>query len=79
MPNILFVHNNFPAQFGFVASAMAGARHACRAIASQTGREVAGVPLLRWTAKRGSTPGIFAPATRAEADLIRARPRRRPR
>jgi glycosyltransferase involved in cell wall biosynthesis len=73
MPNFLFVHNNFPAQLGFVAAAMVGRGHACRAIASSTGREVAGVPLLRWVAKRGSTPGVFGPATRAEADLIRGR------
>jgi glycosyltransferase involved in cell wall biosynthesis len=73
MPNFLFVHNNFPAQLGFVAGAMAARGHACRAIASGTGREIAGVPLSRWTAKRGSTPGIFGPATRAEADLIRGR------
>ncbi|HEX8165979.1 MAG TPA: glycosyltransferase [Beijerinckiaceae bacterium] len=71
MADLLFVHTNFPAQFGFVAQAMAARGHACRAISSETGREVAGVPLTRWGTKRGSTPGIFAPATRAEADLIR--------
>jgi glycosyltransferase involved in cell wall biosynthesis len=73
MARFLFVHNNFPAQLGFVAAAMAARGHACRAIASATGREVPSVPLLRWTGKRGSTPGIFAPATRAEADFIRGR------
>jgi glycosyltransferase involved in cell wall biosynthesis len=71
MADILFVHNNFPAQFGFVAQAMAARGHRCRAIASSTGREITGVPLVRWTGGRGSTSGIFPPATRAEADLIR--------
>ena len=71
MARLLFVHNNFPAQLGFVAAAMSGRGHACRAIASGTGREVPGVPLLRWAVKRGSTPGIFPPATRAEADFVR--------
>jgi glycosyltransferase involved in cell wall biosynthesis len=73
MANLLFVHNNFPAQFGFLAQAMAARGHACRAIASPTGRELPGIPLLKWTSPRGSTPGIFGPATRAEADLIRGR------
>jgi glycosyltransferase involved in cell wall biosynthesis len=71
MANLLFVHNNFPAQLGFVAQAMAARGHACRAIASGTGRELPGIPLTRWSGIRGSTPGIFAPATRAEADFIR--------
>lgn len=73
MANLLFVHNNFPAQLGFAAQAMAARGHACRAIASETGRELPEVPLLRWKGRRSSTPGIFAPATRAEADLIRGR------
>jgi glycosyltransferase involved in cell wall biosynthesis len=73
MPKFLFVHNNFPAQFGFVAAAITARGHSCRAIASNTGREIAGVPLVRWTVKRSSTPGIFGPATRAEADFIRGR------
>ena len=71
MADVLFVHTNFPAQLGFIAQAMAGRGHRCRAIASSTGREIAGVPLSRWSVSRGSTPGIFGPAVRAEADLIR--------
>jgi glycosyltransferase involved in cell wall biosynthesis len=50
---------------------MAARGHRCRAVASATGRELAGIPLSRWSASRGSTPGIFGPATRAEADIIR--------
>src|SRR5262249_42122858 len=69
--NVLFVHNNFPAQFRFLAETLATQGHRCVAIASQTGRPVQGVALARWQARRGSTPGLFEPATRAEADIIR--------
>src|SRR5215217_6005493 len=71
MASLLFVHNNFPAQLGLIASAMAARGHDCRALSSVTGRELAGIPLVRWGGIRGSTPGIFAPAVRAEADFIR--------
>src|SRR4051812_42878504 len=71
MASLLFVHNNFPAQLGLIASAMAARGHDCRAVSSVTGRELAGIPLVRWGGIRGSTPGIFAPAVRAEADFIR--------
>jgi glycosyltransferase involved in cell wall biosynthesis len=36
-----------------------------------TARELPGIPLYRWSSARGSTPGLFTPATRAEADFIR--------
>jgi len=71
MLKVLFVHNNFPAQFGFIAQAMAARGHECRVIASHTGHEIRGIPLLRWKPAGGSTRGIFDPATRAEADFIR--------
>lgn len=73
MAGILFVHSNFPGQFGFIAAEMRRAGVPCAAIASETGRELAGIPLLRWRAGRGTTPGLFPPATRAEADMIRGR------
>jgi glycosyltransferase involved in cell wall biosynthesis len=69
--NILFVHSNFPAQFRFLAEVMSKRGDRCVAIASHTGQPIQGVPLARWRARRGSTEGIFDPATRAEADLIR--------
>src|SRR5829696_8456543 len=71
MLKVLFVHNNFPAQFGFIAQAMAARGHECRVIASHTGHEIRGIPLLRWKPPGGSARGIFDPATRAEADFIR--------
>jgi glycosyltransferase involved in cell wall biosynthesis len=73
MADILFVHNNFPAQFGFIAEALAAQGHRCVAIASRTGRAVPGVRLVTWQTSRGSTPNILREATRIEADLIRAR------
>ena len=73
MDSVLFVHNNFPAQFGFVADAMRREGWRGAAIGSRTARPVADIPLLRWKAQRSPTRGILQEATRAEADLIRAR------
>lgn len=71
MSDVLFVHNNFPAQFGFIARKLAAEGHRVVAIASETGRPVEGVRLVKWATKRGTTEGILTPAIRAEADLIR--------
>lgn len=70
--NILFAHNNFPAQFGFVAEAATARGYRCAAIASPTGRAMPGVPIEQWTARRSSSREILRDAIRAEADLIRA-------
>jgi glycosyltransferase involved in cell wall biosynthesis len=72
MGDVLFVHNNFPAQFRFIAEALQAKGDQCVAIASKTGRNLPGIPVYRWEATRGSTKGIFPLATRTEADLIRA-------
>ncbi len=73
MRSVLFVHNNFPAQFGFLAEALSAEGWQAAAIASSTGRDVNGIRLLRWQLKRGTTKGIFRQAVRAEADLMRGR------
>lgn len=73
MPRVLFVHNNFPGQFGWIAAALHRQGHSCAAIASHTGKPVETIPLLRWASKRGSTPNIFPFSVRAEADFIRGR------
>jgi glycosyltransferase involved in cell wall biosynthesis len=70
--DILFVHNNFPAQFGFIAEALKARGHRCAAIGSETARSP-DIPVRRWGLKRGTTPNIFTLAVRAEADLMRAR------
>ena len=71
MAQILFIHNNFPAQFGFLARRLQAEGHRCAAIASSTGRAIPCVALATWRIARGTTPGIFSPATRAEADMLR--------
>jgi glycosyltransferase involved in cell wall biosynthesis len=73
MSDILFVHNNFPGQFGFIAGAMHAQGHRCAIIGSKTARQLSGMAISRWTLNRGTTKGIFDPATRAEADMIRGR------
>lgn len=71
--SVLFVHNNFPAQFGFVAEALVERGDRVVSIGDANARGVPGVPIARWQAKRGSTAGLFDLAVRAEADLIRGR------
>lgn len=70
-PAILFVHNNFPGQFGFLCPALKARGMRVAAIGQTTARGIPGVPMARWKPGRGTSPGIFPPATRAEADLIR--------
>ncbi len=72
MANILFVHNNFPAQFGFIAERMVRDGHRVAAIGSPTAKDMRGVQVVRWKLDRGTSPGILAEAVRAEADMIRA-------
>lgn len=69
--DVLFVHNNYPGQFGFIADALRARGMRCAAIGSQTAKPTE-VPLQRYKLGRGTTPDIFPPATRAEADLLRA-------
>jgi len=71
-PRVLFVHQNFPGQFPHIADAMLKRGWKGAVIGSKTARNTPGLDVRRWTAPRGSTPTIFEPATRAEADLIRA-------
>jgi glycosyltransferase involved in cell wall biosynthesis len=73
MADILFVHNNYPAQLGFVAESLAAAGHRCIAIGSQTARAGPRVPVYTWTAKRNQAANVYPLAARAEADIIRAR------
>lgn len=69
---ILFVHNNFPGQFPHIAQACLQAGYKLAAIGSETAKGMPGVDVRRWKLDRGSTKGIYEPATRAEADLLRA-------
>jgi len=68
---ILFVHQNFPGQFPHIAAAALARGYKVAAIAGQSAKGVPGVDLRRWKLSRGTTNGLFDPATRAEADLLR--------
>jgi glycosyltransferase involved in cell wall biosynthesis len=68
---VLFVHSNFPAQFRDLASALVERGTPCWSIGATAAPGLDGVPIKRWSNAKGSTPGIFPLATRAEADLIR--------
>ena len=69
--DVLFVHNNFPAQFRDLAVALRDRGARVAAIGSPGAPGLEGVPMARWSYDRGTTPGIFPLAVRAEADLIR--------
>ncbi|MGA0604361.1 glycosyltransferase [Phenylobacterium sp. VNQ135] len=69
---VLFVHNNFPAQFADLARSLVARGVPCWAIGQAHAPGVTGVRLARYGLSRGTTPGIYEPAVRAEADLIRA-------
>ena len=71
MANILIVHQNFPGQFPHIADALLARGDKVAAIGGKTAKGRPGVDLRRWNSDRGTTNGLFDPATRAEADLIR--------
>jgi len=70
---VLFVHNNFPAQFRDLAQTLMARGASCAAIGAHTSPGIPGLQQARYKLGRGTTPGIFSLAVRAEADLIRAR------
>lgn len=69
---ILFIHNNFPAQFVHIASVARAQGYEIASIGCVSAKDFEGVTPWRWSTNRGSTSGIFEQAIRAEADLIRA-------
>lgn len=72
MAKILFVHNFFPGQFGFIATELVRLGNEVVALGGKTSSDIPGVSLVRWHHKRGTTPNILPEAIRAEADMIRA-------
>ena len=68
---VLFVHNNFPAQFADLAATLVARGVPCAAIGGAAAPGLPGVKLGRYGLSRGSTSGIFPLAVRAEADLLR--------
>ena len=72
MGGVLFVHNNFPAQFRDLAEVLVARGVRCVSISQKHAVEdVPGVPSIKYGLPRGSTFGIFPLAVRAEADFIR--------
>jgi glycosyltransferase involved in cell wall biosynthesis len=69
---ILFIHNNFPGQFPHIAAAAQQAGYKIAVLGSGSAKEPLGAKVERWKLTRGTTNSIFSPATRAEADLLRA-------
>ncbi|MFZ5720054.1 MAG: glycosyltransferase [Pseudomonadota bacterium] len=70
---VLFVHNNFPGQFRDLAENLAARGVPCLAVGQEHAPGLEGVRLARYRLPRGTAPGIFPLAVRAEADLIRGR------
>ncbi len=72
--NILFVHQNFPGQFKFLAPALAAQGHQVVAMTMQKLDIQAwqGVRLVSYTVNRGSTPGVHPWVSDFETKTIRA-------
>ena len=72
--NILFVHQNFPAQFKHLAPALAGRGHQVTALHMRKMEETEwnGVRLVPYRSVRGSTKGVHPWAIDFETKLIRA-------
>jgi glycosyltransferase involved in cell wall biosynthesis len=70
---VLFVHNNFPAQFRDLATALVARGVPCFGIGGEHAGGVAGVRMVRYRLTRGTGNDVFELAIRAEADLLRGR------
>jgi glycosyltransferase involved in cell wall biosynthesis len=72
--NILFIHQNFPGQFKFLAPALVKQGHSVHAMSMQkTGATLwQGVQLVHYTTKRGSTPNVHPWVSDFESKTIRA-------
>ena len=72
--NILFIHQNFPGQFKFLAPALVKLGHKVTAMTMQKNDQSTwqGVQLVNYTAKRGSTPNVHPWVSDFETKTIRA-------
>ena len=70
---ILFIHQNFPGQFKFLAPALAAQGHAVTAMTMQkvNATEWQGVKLVPYTASRGTTPNVHPWVSDFETKVIR--------
>ena len=71
--NILFIHQNFPGQFKFLAPALAQQSHRVVAMTMQKtdAKEWQGVKLFRYSANRGTTPNVHPWVSDFETKTIR--------
>ena len=72
--NILFIHQNFPGQFKFLAPALVKQGHSVRAMSmlKTEATQWQGVQLMHYSAKRGSTPNVHPWLSDFETKTIRA-------
>lgn len=72
--NILFIHQNFPGQFKFLAPALVKSGHKVTAMTMQKNDQSTwqGVQLVNYTAKRGTTPNVHPWVSDFETKTIRA-------
>lgn len=72
--NILFIHQNFPGQFKFLAPALASQGHTVVGMTMQKtdAKDWQGVQLYRYAAKRGTTPNVHPWISDFETKAIRA-------
>lgn len=70
---VLFVHNNFPAQFRDLAQSLAARGVPCAAIAGEPAPGMEGVQMVRYRLTRGTGKDVYELAVRAEADFLRGR------
>jgi glycosyltransferase involved in cell wall biosynthesis len=68
---VLFVHNNFPAQFADLARGLTALGVRCAAIAGSPAPGLPEIAMGRYSLPRGTTEGIYPLAIRAEADFLR--------
>ncbi len=71
MATVLFVHNTFPGRFAFLAEALLARGDTVGAIAGFGEGGYPGVTFRKYRVAQGSTPNLYRPAVRAEADLLR--------
>lgn len=69
--NILFVHQNFPAQFVHLAPALAKKGHRVMALTINQRQALAGVELVQYKPQKGNTPNIHPWALDFETKIIR--------
>ena len=72
--NILFIHQNFPGQFKFLAPALVQQGHTVVAMTMQKTevKQWQGVKLETYSASRGSTPNVHPWVSDFETKTIRA-------